>query len=156
VLALSSGDALQLTPLDLDDPEFRQRLVDYWTELGGHPEMEWTEHYIARCRQLQDSGCRWSFWGLSEQRRVGFVLLRLETDWLFPTRSIGYIAEFTVFSDYRRHGFGGAQYRCAADYLAAQGCTQIALDVLPTNGVGMLFWRKQGFDLVYHRMRQFV
>ncbi len=148
-------DAVRLVPLKLDDPAFRRHLLAYWAELGAKPDAAWTNHYLSRINALEGNG-RWSFWGVSDQGQVGFALLRTEADWLFPERRGGYIAEFTVFPGHRRQGIGRALYRRVEEYLRGQGCLNIELDVLPTNGVGMLFWRKQGFDLAHHRMRQFM
>jgi len=143
-----------LEPLLPEDPEFARRLLRYWMELGARPDPRWAEQYV---RRLAAHGPeRLNFWGLWQSRRVGFALLRLDTDWVYPERRTGYVAEFTVFPEFRRRGLGTALFASVRERFRQEGCMTIELDVLPTNGVGMLFWRKQGLVLAYHRLRQWV
>lgn len=142
---------MQLVRVDLADPEFLSSLASYWYELGGRPSREWSERYVARARELEGSE-RYTFWGVAGGRRVGFAILRTEHDWLFPEHTVGYVAEFTILRPLRRKGHGRALWQSCASYLRSMGCVRIELDVLPTNGGAMLFWRKQGFALSCHHM----
>jgi ribosomal protein S18 acetylase RimI-like enzyme len=147
-------DAVRLEPVQLPgDVEFDRRLQQYWRDLGVAPPASWHARYLARLAEEQGHG-RHAFWGLGPSGRVGFVVLRLDRDWVQPERSIGYIAEFNVFPELRRRGWGRRLYRAAEAWLLARGCREIELDVLPTNARAQAFWTALGFRLAYHHFRR--
>jgi ribosomal protein S18 acetylase RimI-like enzyme len=143
---------LRLVPVDVHDPELSQRFEAYWHDLGVVPLPSWHRRYMERLRE-DEGRDRHTFWGQLGSERVGLVQVRLQPDWLFPERRIGYIVEFTVFAPWRRRGLGRALYRLAREYLERQGCAYVELDVLPHNRVAMAFWRSLGFEVVYHHLR---
>lgn len=150
---MTASPPLALVRADVRDPELSERLWNYWRDLGADPAPEWHQRYLRRLAE-QDGHDRYTFWGQVGHQRVGLVIVRTEPDWLAPERRIGYIVEFTVFRPWRLQGFGRALYRRAREYLAAQGCAWVELDVLPANQTGMAFWRAMGFQIAYHHMRE--
>lgn len=148
------GGSLRLVPVRLDqDLEFSDRLQEYWRDLGASPAAAWHARYLARLAE-EEGRTRHTFWGQEGAAHVGFVMLRLDADWMFPQRQIGYIAEFTVFSPWRRRGYGRRLFELARNWLAERGCEQVELDVLPANRAGLAFWRDIGFSVAYHHMRR--
>lgn len=150
----AEGPGITLEPVRVGrDAEFEARLRDYWRDLGAGPAPTWHEPYVARLC-AEEGRSRHTLWALEGGRRVGFVMFRLDEDWMFPQRRIGYIAEFTVFAPWRRRGVGRRLFASAQAWLAERGCAQIELDVLPDNGPALAFWGSLGFSLAYHHMRR--
>ncbi len=145
---------VRLRPVSiLSDPEFGDRLHQYWRDLGVVPPAAWHARYLARLAQEQGQG-RHTFWGCAGPARVGFCVLRLDTDWVYPQRRIGYVAEFCVLPEYRRQGWGRRLFAAPERWLSEQGCQDVELDVLPTNGRAIAFWAALGFRVAYHHMRR--
>jgi len=135
------------------DPDFAARLQQYWRDLGAAPAPAWHARYLSRLSE-EEGHTRHTFWGERAGARVGFVMLRLDNDWMLPARRIGYIAEFTVFAPWRRRGCGRTLFDLAAAWLSERGCAQVELDVLPANQPALAFWRDLGFAVAYHHMRR--
>lgn len=55
------------------------------------------------------------------------------------------IYSFAVAKDFRRSGIAQTLYRHIEDYLAAQGCTEIYLEVKTDNLPAIQFYKKNGF-----------
>lgn len=145
---------MRLVPLraGTDDGAFAERLWEYWRDLGVVPPASWHAHFVERWRQ-EEGRSRHTFWGELGGRRIGFVMVRLDSDWLYPERLTGYIAEFTVFAPWRRRGLGGRLFSLTRAWLRERGCGDIELDVLPGNRAGQAFWRSVGFALVFQHLR---
>lgn len=151
---MPDDEGMRLEPVRVGrDAEFDTRLREYWRDLGAGPAPAWHARYMSRLSE-EEGRTRYTLWGVEGGRRVGFVMFRLDPDWMFPQRRIGYIAEFTVFAPWRRRGLGRRLFGRAQAWLADRGCTQIELDVLPDNGPAMAFWQSLGFGLAYHHLRR--
>ncbi len=136
------------------EPEdgFSERLRAYWRDLRVEPSERWHRRYLERLA-AEEGRERFTFWGYGGDRRIGFVVLRIEADWVEQERRIGYVAEFTIFSEFRRQGWGRAQFAAAAAWLLARGCRDVELDVLSTNQRGLAFWQSLGFHPAYQHLR---
>ncbi len=134
------------------DPEFGARLATYWRDLGVEPPPAWHLQYLRRL-SAENGRSRYAFWGESAGARVGLAILRLEADWMWPERRVGHIAEFTVFQPWRRRGVGRVLARACRDWLRAQGCGAVELDVLPGNVRAHAFWQAIGGEAICVRMR---
>ncbi len=134
------------------DPEFGTRLAAYWRDLGVEPPAAWHLQYMRRLL-VENGRSRHAFWGECAGARVGLAILRLEEDWMWPARRVGHIAEFTVFQPWRRQGLGRAMAWACCDWLRAQGCASIELDVLPGNVRAHAFWTAVGGEAICVRMR---
>ncbi len=151
-MAGSTPSDLVLVPADARDPELSTRLFAYWHDLGVVPDPAWHARYMRRLEEEEGRG-RHTFWGEVGGQRVGLVILRLDRDWLDPSRRIGYVVEFTIFAPWRRRGHGRILFARAKEFLAREGCSHVELDVLPHNRSAMAFWRAQGCGLAYHHLR---
>jgi ribosomal protein S18 acetylase RimI-like enzyme len=148
------AETVRLVPLsEADMPELGARLWEYWADLGVVPPSTWHERYVRRLAEEQGKS-RHTFWGLGAGERVGLTVLRLDPDWVQPERVVGYVAEFTVFRPFRRQGWGRRLFGAAREWFRAQGCSDLELDVLPTNIRAQAFWTAEGFRLAYHRLRR--
>ena len=135
------------------DAEFAARLGEYWRDLGVVPPAAWHARYLARLAQEQGRG-RHAFWGVGAGQHVGFCVLRVDEDWVYPERRVGYVAEFAVLPEWRRRGWGRRMYAAAELWLARQGCHDVELDVLPANTRAAAFWASLGFGVAYQHMRR--
>ena len=148
------GHAWALAPIRVgEDDDFSARLWNYWRDLGAEPSPVWHARYLARLAADAGRG-RHPLWGLRGEERFGFVVLRLDADWLLPERRIGYVAEFCVFPPWRRRGCGRRLFELSRRWLADRGSTGVELDVLPDNRVALAFWQRLGFTLAYHHLRR--
>lgn len=133
---------------------FRRMLVEYWRDLV--PEAPWLQdpilavaHYKDRYRW--DGGNNNPFWALADGRRVGFLMVRIYED-----NATAYIHDFFVASDARRQGLGTEMWKELLSFLGDRGIVKINLSVLADNPAALSFWRKQGFEIIYHRLSKFV
>lgn len=150
----SERDAVRLVAVRLpQDADFAARLQQYWLDLGVVPPPSWHARYLSRLAQEQGHG-RHTFWGIGEGHPVGFCVLRVDRDWVYPERRIGYVAEFAVLPEWRRRGWGRRMFTAAEDWLARQGCQNVELDVLPANARALAFWGALGFRVGYQHMRR--
>lgn len=135
-----------------DLPALSACLHDYWRDLGVVPPPQWHQRYVARLAEEQGR-TRHTFWGMAGDTRIGFTILRIDPDWVQPERLVGYVAEFAVFPEFRRQGWGARLFEAACAWLRARRCADVELDVLPTNVRAQAFWQAQGCRLAYHRLR---
>jgi ribosomal protein S18 acetylase RimI-like enzyme len=144
---------VELRPVRWDREDgLSEHLRAYWRDLGVEPSERWHRRYLSRLRE-EEGKSRFTFWGYAGDQRVGLVVLRIDHDWVDPDRRVGYVAEFMIFSDFRRRGWGRGLFAAAGAWLVTRGCKDLELDVLPTNGPAMAFWKALGFQPAYHHMR---
>ncbi len=98
---------------------------------------------------LFDDPDRWLWWGLDPAgQRLGFVIFRRFRDWPDESRWVGSIAEFCIFPEHRRQGYGTALAHRALEALRAAGCDRVEAAVLWGRESSLGFWRSVGFGPV--------
>ncbi len=58
----------------------------------------------------------------------------------------GYIADFYVLPEYRRHGVGGKLFSECKKWFLSRGLYMVDLQYLAVNEAGKRFWEKMGFE----------
>ena len=135
-----------------EEVAFRRMLISYWNQIIPssflltdpiQAEAEYQGRYI------WDGGSNNPYWIFLGDQRVGFFMLRIYDD-----GCQAYIHDFFLIEEARRQGQGTELYHLLRSHLKEQGIFQVYLSVQADNPIALNFWKKQGFEIVYHRLSQ--
>jgi len=139
--------AVKLEYVSPDDRKFRDWLRRYREEIAGEPPPEeWLDAYIRHIFSEQGKS-RHIWWALDEQRPIGFAVAIITPQAAGSQRMQGTIAEFFVYPEYRREGFGRRMAEAVLDFLQSQGAHDIHASVTTGNVRGLRFWEACSFQI---------
>jgi len=130
-----------------DDKKFRDWLRRYREEIGGEPPSDgWLDTYLKHIFAEQGKN-RHIWWGVDEGRKVGFAVAILSPHAVDKHRLQGMIAEFFVYPEYRREGYGRRMAEAAIEFLRSKGVDDIHASVTAGNVRGLRFWETCSFQI---------
>ena len=111
---------LQLEYVSVDEKKFRDWLRRYREEVAGEaPPDEWLDGYLKHIFSEQGKN-RHIWWGVSDSRKVGFAVALITPQPADRQRVAGMIAEFYVYPEYRREGYGARMASAVIEFLHAK------------------------------------
>lgn len=130
-----------------DDRKFREWLRRYREEIAGEPPPDdWLDAYVKHI--FADQGkSRHIWWAMDEGRRVGFAVAIITPHPTDKQRVQGTIAEFFVYPEYRREGFGRRMAEALIEFFQGQGASDIHASVTAGNVRGLRFWEACSFQI---------
>lgn len=138
---------LKLEYVSADDRKFRDWLRRYREEITGEaPPDEWLDAYLKHIFSEQ-AKTRHIWWGISESRRVGFAVAIVTPQPADRQRLQGMVAEFYVYPEYRREGYGQRMAEAVIEFLHARGCPDVHASVTAGNVRGLRFWEACSFAI---------
>ncbi|HXF82948.1 MAG TPA: GNAT family N-acetyltransferase [bacterium] len=139
--------ALRLEYVAPDDRKFREWLRKYREEVTGEaPPDEWLDAYI-RYIFAEQGRSRHIWWAMDGQRPVGFAVAIITPQSPSTPRVQGTIAEFFIYPEYRREGFGRRMAEAVLEFLKSRGAHDIHASVTRGNVRGMRFWEACSFEI---------
>lgn len=139
---------MKLEHVDPSDRKFHDWMRHYREEIDGEtPPEEWLDAYLKVL--FKDQGAtRHIWWALDGGKRVGFAVAALQRG-MVDGRSTAMIAEFFVYPEYRREGYGRRVAEAVIEFLRAAGAGEIyaAVVVGKVDVRGLRFWEACGFQL---------
>jgi len=130
-----------------DDKKFRDWLRRYREEIAGEaPPDGWLDGYLKHIFSEQGKN-RHIWWGVCEGRKIGFAVGLLTPQPADRQRVVGMIAEFYVYPEYRREGYGARMASAVIEFLQAKGCNDIHASVPAGNVRGLRFWETCSFQI---------
>lgn len=130
-----------------EDKKFRDWLRRYREEIVGElPPDEWLDGYLRHIFTEQGRN-RHIWWAVDEGRKVGFVVAILTPQPADKQRMQGMIAEFFVYPEYRREGYGRRMADAVIDFLHEKGANDIHASVTAGNVRGLRFWEACSFQI---------
>lgn len=143
----ASTIALKLEYVSSDEKKFRDWLRRYREEVAGEaPPDGWLDGYLKHIFSEQGK-TRHIWWGVSESRKIGFAVALITPQPADRQRLAGMIAEFYVYPEYRREGYGARMANAVMEFLHAQGCNDIHASVPAGNVRGLRFWETCSFQI---------
>ncbi len=147
--------AVKLEYVSGEDKKFRDWLRRYREEVVGEaPPDGWLDGYLKHIFDEQGK-TRHIWWGVSDDRRIGFAVALLTTQPTDRQRWQGTIGEFFVYPEFRREGYGRRMAEAVIEFLHTKGCTDIHASVPAGNVRGLRFWQTCSFQIsryvVVHR-----
>ncbi len=137
--------SVKLEYVSPDDRKFREWLRRYREEIVGEPPPdEWLDGYIRHIFNEQGKS-RHIWWAVEEGRRIGFAVAILSAQASDRQRIQGTIAEFFVYPEYRREGYGRRMAEAVIEFLNGQGANDIHASVTAGNVRGLRFWEACSF-----------
>jgi GNAT superfamily N-acetyltransferase len=82
---------------------------------------------------------------MAEGKRVGFAVAILSTAGAANSRTQGTIAEFFVYPEYRREGYGRQMAEAVIEFLHEQGAQDIHASITAGNVRGLRFYESCSF-----------
>ncbi len=142
---------MKLEHVDPSDHKFRDWMRHYREEINGEsPPEEWIDAYIKVL--FKDQGAtRHIWWAVDGARRVGFAIASLQRG-MMDGKGHGMIAEFFVYPEYRREGYGRRVAEAVIEFLHAAGAGEVHAAVVAGNVRGLRFWEACGFQLVRYSL----
>ncbi len=138
---------MKLEYVSPEDKKFRDWLRRYREEIGGEaPPEEWLDAYLKHIFAEQGQG-RHIWWAIDEGKRVGFAVAILAPQPTDRQRLQGTIAEFFVYPEYRREGYGRRMAETVIEFLHEQGAGDIHASVTTGNVRGLRFWEACSFQI---------
>ncbi len=120
-----SAIPLRLDYVSADDGKFREWFRRYREEVAGEPPTdEWLNAYLKHIFTEQSKN-RHIWWAVSEDRKVGFVVAVLTPQSTDPQRMQGMVAEFFVYPEFRREGYGKRMAEAVIAFLHSRGCHDV-------------------------------
>jgi GNAT superfamily N-acetyltransferase len=142
-----SAIPLQLEYVSAGDGKFRDWLRRYREEVAGEPPTdEWLEAYLKHIFTEQSKN-RHIWWAMSEERKVGFVVAVVAPQSTDRKRMQGMVAEFYVYPEFRREGYGRRMANAVIEFLHAHGCPDVHTSVPAGNVRGVRFWQACSFQI---------
>ena len=143
--AAPRASPVKLEYVSADDRKFREWLRRYREEIAGEaPPDAWLDAYLKHIFAEQGRA-RHIWWALSDGKRVGFAVAILSPMSAANGRTQGTIAEFFVYPEYRRAGFGRRMADAVIDFLHEHGAQDIHASVTAGNVRGLRFWESCSF-----------
>lgn len=138
---------LRLEYVSPNDGKFRDWLLRYREEIAGErPTDEWLDAYLKHIFTEQAKN-RHIWWAVSEDRTVGFAIAVLTPQSTDRQRLQGMVAEFYVYPEFRREGYGRRMADAVIDFLHAHGCHDVHTSVPAVNVRGIRFWQACSFQI---------
>lgn|SRR5574341_1603875 len=136
---------VQLDYVSADDKKFRDWLRRYREEIAGEPPPDaWLDAYLKHIFAEQGR-TRHIWWGMAEGKRVGFAVAILSVASAANSRTQGTIAEFFVYPEYRREGYGQRMAEAVIEFLHQQGAQDIHASITAGNVRGLRFYESCSF-----------
>lgn len=137
--------AVKLEYVAPQDRKFRDWLRRYREEIVGEPPPDaWLDAYVKHIFAEQGKS-RHIWWAVDEGRRIGFAVAIIAPQPADRQRLQGTIAEFFVYPEYRREGFGRRMAEAVIEFLQSQGAQDIHASVTAGNVRGLRFWEACSF-----------
>ena len=137
--------AVKLEYASADDKKFREWLRRYREEIAGEPPPDpWLDAYLKHIFTEQGR-TRHIWWAMADGKRVGFAVAILSAVSAGNPRIQGTIAEFFVYPEYRREGYGQRMAEAVIEFLHEQGAQDIHASVTAGNVRGLRFWESCSF-----------
>lgn len=128
-----------------DDKKFRDWLRRYREEITGEPPPDaWLDGYLKHIFAEQGQ-TRHIWWAMADGKRVGFAVAILSPAALTNARPQGTIAEFYIYPEYRREGYGRRMAEAVLEFLHTQDAQDIHASVTAGNVRGLRFWESCSF-----------
>ncbi len=93
------------------------------------------------------------FVGISDGKVVGYMIAKID---FFPPiyvmEKYGDIYDLMVEPSFRRRGIGSGLLKQAIEWFKSQKIERIEISVHPDNISGYSFWKKKGFQEIFHRL----
>ncbi|MDQ7819962.1 MAG: GNAT family N-acetyltransferase [Armatimonadota bacterium] len=143
----ASSATVTLEYVSPDDRRFRDWLRRYREEVAGEaPTDEWLDAYLKHIFSEQGRH-RHIWWGVADGRRVGFAVAIVTPQVADRHRLQGMIAEFYVYPEYRREGYGRRMAEAVIAFLRERGCQDVHASVSAGNLRGLRFWEACSFQI---------
>jgi GNAT superfamily N-acetyltransferase len=128
-----------------DDKKFRDWLRRYREEIAGEaPPEPWLDAYLKHIFAEQGRA-RHIWWALADGKRVGFAVAIISPNAATNSRIQGTIAEFFIYPEFRREGYGQRMAEAVLEFLHVQGAQDIHASVTAGNVRGVRFWESCSF-----------
>lgn len=136
---------LKLEYVSADDKKFRDWLRRYREEIAGEPPPdEWLDGYLKHIFAEQGRS-RHIWWATENGKLIGFAVGILTPQSATGARMQGTIAEFFIYPEYRREGYGRRMAEAVIDFMHAQGANDIHASVTAGNVRGLRFYESCSF-----------
>ncbi|HLE77058.1 MAG TPA: GNAT family N-acetyltransferase [bacterium] len=130
-----------------DDRKFRDWLRKYREEIGGEaPSDAWLDAYTRHIFSEQGKH-RHIWWGVDGGRRIGFAVAMVIQQPVDRGRQQGMIAEFFIYPEYRREGYGRKLADAIIEFFQERGITDVHASVIADNVRGIRFWEACSFQI---------
>lgn len=130
-----------------DDKKFRDWLRRYREEIAGEPPPdEWLDAYLKHIFGEQGKN-RHIWWGMDDGRTVGFVVAIVTPQLPDKQRVQGMVAEFFVYPEFRREGYGRRMAEAVIEFLHSKGANDVHASVTSGNVRGIRFWEACSFQI---------
>jgi GNAT superfamily N-acetyltransferase len=142
---------MNLEDVQPGDKKFRDWMRRYREEIGGEaPPDEWLDTYLQVL--FKDQGKTRHIWyAVDRGRTVGFAIASLQRS-MADGHSQGMIAEFFVYPEYRREGYGRRIAQAVIEFLKDRGAAEVYAAVVAGNVRGLRFWEACGFQLARYSL----
>lgn len=138
---------MKLEYVSADDKKFRDWLRRYREEIAGEaPPDDWLDAYLTHIFSEQGKH-RHIWWAVDERRKVGFVVAIVTAQPTDRRRTQGMIAEFYIYPEFRREGYGRRMADAAIESLHAKGCSDVHASVPAGNVRGLRFLEACSFQI---------
>lgn len=142
---------MKLDYADPADKKFRELVRRYREEIdGAAPPDEWLDGYMEVLCKGQGK-TRHIWYAVEGGRKVGFAVASLQSA-MADGRSQGMIAEFFVYPEYRREGYGRRIAQVVIEFLKSAGAQEVYAVVAAGNVRGLRFWEACGFQLARYSL----
>jgi GNAT superfamily N-acetyltransferase len=139
--------AIELEYVSPDDPKFRDWLRKYREEVTGEaPPEAWLDGYLRHIFAEQRKS-RHIWWGVDEGRRIGFAVAFIMPHAADQKRLLGTVAEFFVYPEFRREGYGRRLAEAVIQFMREHGVGDIRASVPAVNVRGLRFWEACSFQI---------
>lgn len=130
-----------------DEKKFRDWLRRYREEsIGEPPPDDWLDAYLKHIFTEQGK-TRHIWWGVDEGRKVGFAVAIVTPQPADKQRLQGMVAEFFIYPEYRREGYGRRMAEAVIEFLHAKGANDVHASVTAGNVRGLRFWEACSFQI---------
>lgn len=138
---------MKLEYVEPEDKKFRDWLRRYREETSGEaPPDEWLDAYLKHIFAEQAKN-RHIWWAVDDGRKVGFAVVIISANPVNKHQKQGMIAEFFVYPEHRREGYGLKIAAAALEFLRTNGVEDIHASVTAGNVRGLRFWEACSFQI---------
>ncbi|HEY3247486.1 MAG TPA: GNAT family N-acetyltransferase [bacterium] len=138
---------MKLEYVSPDDKKFREWLRKYREEIGGEPPSEeWLDAYTRHIFTEQGKH-RHIWWAIDGPRKVGFAVAIVMAQPVDRQRQQGMIAEFFIYPEFRREGFGRKLVEAIIGFFQEHGIADVHASVIADNVRGIRFWEACSFQI---------
>ncbi len=142
---------MKLEHVDPGDKKFRDWLRHYREEIDGEaPPDEWLDQYLKVLFREQGKA-RHIWWAMEGGRKIGFAVATLQRG-MVDGRAQATIAEFYIYPEHRREGWGRRLSTAVIEFLKSQGAGDVYAAVVAGNVRGLRFWEACGFQIARYAL----